>query len=501
MDEAQSRWYYFWRSEVRNGRYPPTDLSYIFIHVYECLHGIGFDSVLHAYGHLWAVWHNYRHQHPRLDSYLMGWMLDLNAYYQIGMDPLEIVRSAPGAVSSGISPDLLAASMDVPGGGSTPSLRQIALISNYDPRSGKFYQEFSDTDLIDRTLQLGFKALDDYFRETSQVGVLKAHEPKRKVKVLHSAFAGAVFNYQSKQLMIAEVSAYSTSKKLPKLIEDTLKLSENILRKQVSFAGQRRGIELPPAIEERIRSVLGDSSSQPVEQRTGRRALKIDAEVAKALGLESAEIRAALIASMKSDPAASVRSTRFDLPADLRPNELTDVDKVASVLDALSAADLTLIHSMRAANWETQRADLTQIDEINKRATLELGEPLLVVEGETLITEDDYRDELEFLLVRPEFSQKESTSDSDTAAKSGWSSLWAAMNAVQSATVAFLVNGSSVADFESFAHQHGVMGALLLDEINELALSHIGDTLVQMEDDVVSVFDEYRADVLSMIEA
>src|SRR5690606_21209608 len=52
MDKAQSNWYYYWRQEVRRGRYPPTDLSYIFVHVYECLHGIGFDTILHAYGHL-----------------------------------------------------------------------------------------------------------------------------------------------------------------------------------------------------------------------------------------------------------------------------------------------------------------------------------------------------------------------------------------------------------------------------------------------------------------
>src|SRR5690606_29989001 len=138
MDAAQSRWYFFWRNEVRSGRYPPTDLSYIFIHVYECLHGVGFDTMLHAYGHLWALWHNYRSQHPRLDGCLMRWMLDLNAYYEMGMNPVEIVRSTPGATTSGISPDLLAATMDGSGEDFVPTLGQIALISNYNPRSGKF---------------------------------------------------------------------------------------------------------------------------------------------------------------------------------------------------------------------------------------------------------------------------------------------------------------------------------------------------------------------------
>lgn len=500
MDELQSQWYYYWRSEVLHGRYPPTDLSYIFIHVYECLHGIGFKTMLHAYGHLWTLWHNYRSQHPNLDGYLMTWMLDLNSYYRIGMDPLEIVRSTPGAATSGISSDILAASMDVAEGYFLPSLQQIAKISNYNPRSGKFYREYPDTGLIDRTLALGFKALDDYFRETKNCGVLRAHAPKRQVSVQHPAFAGAVFGYQPKSLLIAEVSAYSTSKELSKLIENTLKLSENILRKQVSFAGQRRGIELPLAIEERIRSVLGDATSRPAEQLAERKAIRIDPELARALEAESVEIRAALIESMKTDEALGVRSTRFDLPANLRPTELTDVDRVASVLDVLSPGELALVHSMRNAGWETKLVGLPQLGEINKHAVLELGEPLVVVEGETLIIQEDYRDELEFLLPRPEYARTGPSSQVIAAATGSWGSLLAAMNVVQAEALAFLVNAKSTSEFDSFARAHGVMGAMLLDEINALALNHIDDNLVQVNDEGVSVFDEYRDDVLHMLE-
>lgn len=500
MDELQSQWYYYWRNEVLHGRYPPTDLSYIFIHVYECIHGIGFKTMLHAYGHLWTLWHNYRSQHPNLDGYLMTWMLDLNSYYRIGMDPLEIVRSTPGAATSGISPDVLAASMDVPDGNFVPSLLQIAKISDYNPRSGKFYQEFPDTGLIDRTLSLGFKALDDYFRETKHLGVLRAHAPKRRVSVHHSAFAGAVFGYQPKNLLIAEVSAYSSSKELSKLIEDTLKLSENILRKQVSFAGQRRGIELPLAIEERIRSALGDATSLPAERLVERRAIRIDPELARALDAESVEIRATLIESMKSGEALGARSARFDLPANIGPTELTDVDRVASILDVLSPGGLALIHSMRSAGWETKSVELPQLEEINKQAVLELGEPLVVVEGDTFIIQEDYRDELEFLLSRLEYARKGPSSQVIAAAAGGWGSLSVAMNVVQAEALAFLVDAKSTSDFDSFARAHGVMGALLLDEINALALNHIDDNLVQAGEDGVSVFDEYRDDVLQMLE-
>lgn len=500
MDAAQRRWYYYWRNEVRNGRYPPTDLSYIFVHVYECIHGIGFNTLLHAYGHLWALWHKYRQQHPRLDSYLMRWMLDLNAYYEVGMDSLDIVRSSVGAATSGISSDLIIASLATKNG-ETPTVDQLALIAKFDPRSGKFYREFNDTNLIDRTLQLGFRALDDYFRETVGSGVVEAHQPKRQVKLTNVAFAGALFSYQPKEVFIAEVGAYSRLTKFPKLVEDTLKLSENILRKQVSFAGQRRGIELPTAIEERIKAILGDSASQPVEQQRKRRSLRIDSSRAEMLRAQSIEIRAELIASMQTNQSSETGSTRFELPPSRRPNELTDVDSVANVLDKLVATAADLIHTLRESGWEGEVLSPNEVDEVNRHALLELGEPLLVTESDRLLVADDYRDELAFLLDHSDYARLATSSNESSASHgSGWDSLKNAMTSVQLAAVKVVANGISTAEFETFAHDHSSMGALLLDEINELALNYVGDNIVESEDGRVTVYEDYLDDVRKMLQ-
>lgn len=44
MTGTQSRWYFYWRNEVRQGRYLKTDLSYIFLHVYELINGVGWTD-------------------------------------------------------------------------------------------------------------------------------------------------------------------------------------------------------------------------------------------------------------------------------------------------------------------------------------------------------------------------------------------------------------------------------------------------------------------------
>jgi len=52
MTGAQSRWYFYWRSEVRQGRYHKTDLSYIFLHVYELINGVGWEEPTDGYRQL-----------------------------------------------------------------------------------------------------------------------------------------------------------------------------------------------------------------------------------------------------------------------------------------------------------------------------------------------------------------------------------------------------------------------------------------------------------------
>lgn len=44
MTAHQFKWYFYWREEVRSGRYPDTDLSYLFVYFYELIHGVGWSD-------------------------------------------------------------------------------------------------------------------------------------------------------------------------------------------------------------------------------------------------------------------------------------------------------------------------------------------------------------------------------------------------------------------------------------------------------------------------
>ena len=76
MDRRQKAWYFYWRNEVRNGRYPDTDLSYIFVHIYEILSGCGWKEANVGYNQLIMLWEAYKERFPKLDNYLFDWTHD-----------------------------------------------------------------------------------------------------------------------------------------------------------------------------------------------------------------------------------------------------------------------------------------------------------------------------------------------------------------------------------------------------------------------------------------
>ena len=76
MNRQQKNWYFYWRTQVRQSVYLKTDLSYIFVHIYELLSGFGWKNPEDGYNQLLALWTTYRAEHPKLDHYLLNWLFD-----------------------------------------------------------------------------------------------------------------------------------------------------------------------------------------------------------------------------------------------------------------------------------------------------------------------------------------------------------------------------------------------------------------------------------------
>jgi len=81
MSQSQLNWYFYLRSQLRKNEYLQTDLSYIFVYIYELIHQINVANPNEGFCKLVDVWKHYRKANPTLDRYLVEWLVDYIDYY------------------------------------------------------------------------------------------------------------------------------------------------------------------------------------------------------------------------------------------------------------------------------------------------------------------------------------------------------------------------------------------------------------------------------------
>ena len=76
LNKAQKSYYFYWRAEMRNGRYIRTDYSYLYLYVYEIINLPDRIEPERGVKLLCKLWREYRKALPRIDMYFSIWVMD-----------------------------------------------------------------------------------------------------------------------------------------------------------------------------------------------------------------------------------------------------------------------------------------------------------------------------------------------------------------------------------------------------------------------------------------
>ncbi len=88
MSKAQKDYYFFWRSEVRCGRFPKSDYAYMYLYVYEILNLPEKKTAQEGLSILIDLWVTYRHAMRSLDKVFSVWIQDYCLLYRL-TPPME----------------------------------------------------------------------------------------------------------------------------------------------------------------------------------------------------------------------------------------------------------------------------------------------------------------------------------------------------------------------------------------------------------------------------
>ncbi|OBZ14262.1 hypothetical protein A8L34_09910 [Bacillus sp. FJAT-27264] len=463
MTGAQSTWYFFWRGEVREGRYPATDLSYVFLHVYELINGVGWDDPQDGYTQLCRIWEAYRDKFKRLDQYMGGWIADFSFVHK-----LEVPLSLIVARSRGLAGDLaeLELMRCLSSAREQLTFAVLTFMSDYDISKSKFFigegQEAAEL-YIPKVVSL----IDAYVMRKHGQSLMEMFPPGAPVLRERYLFRSAVYDISLYGYSVL-VPVVRISKSLPlrSLVTRLFRLTENKLRELMGFRGRLKGVKLDADMEELVSQYLQREFHRAQQEDKGP-AVVIDTEKLERLQADSDVVRT-LLTVQDLGYTEEVEATAWSEPeaVDARDSDVegseknNDGSKIIKTYEDESYDQSAKLH-------ECESKDLSDKTGNDHAASVTAG-----------FTAPDH-------IINPVRKVAPEEGDSrieETAEGSEWVSFAAALTPLQRNAVLALTEEEGWHEVQKLAAANGTMAELLMDEINDIAMDMLGDLLIDGEE-------------------
>lgn len=136
MNTAQKNYYFYWRSEMKRGRFIKTDYSYVYLYVYEILNLPDKIPPEEGIKLLCRLWREYRATLPRLDAYFSIWVQDYCLVHRLDCPMTELYDFIFDVISAASFKEFYLSDINRAGAAGTTAM--LAYLSDYDWRRGKF---------------------------------------------------------------------------------------------------------------------------------------------------------------------------------------------------------------------------------------------------------------------------------------------------------------------------------------------------------------------------
>ena len=501
MDAAQQRWYFSWRAELRQGNRLPTDLSYLFVHIYEVINMVGFESPREAFSHLDEFWRYYRQLQPKLDHYLPDWIADFIVLHNLAPNALDWYSEVSKVMQ--VRDLNVVLETWVNSGATFEALADDTLyaLAKYNPTKSKFYKKFSQSADLHQGYKKALAAIDQATRKEQGKSLFQMHQPARRQVIRRAPFASAVHVYPGTELEIAATHAWMEVETLSAALNSIIKQADNVLRAQAGYSYRVRGIQLTDARKSLIKAAL-----QP---EAPRQELSIDHSEVAQLAKESQAIRERLLAEAEPEsappqPAEPTLDEQLMAAASWVPETPhaapAPTEAAAKPPARRAEIDWTRVggrRRARAMNRLERFAAAVPARSAARAAQTALGGPPpddkapAAESGIGAASDNGAEPAASGFLHRPEDTPADLLTDLAGVAQIMGAS---GENRAQLLAVMMESGWECPADAIESAFP-GEFISVIIDEINNIALDAIGDTLIIEEDDLWFVLEEYRDEV------
>ena len=221
LNKGQLEYYFWFRENIRAGKYIDTDISYLLLYIYELLNlGERLDTRWVQYI-LTELWNEYHDRFPAVSSKLSAWICDYSLLHRL---PAPENARREMIQSMAVLKEFYIKLPDGDYLGCSRSL--IKYCSSYDFRTSKFFNEQS-RGLFEKMI---VGALGEAVRFYSRDGKMLSELTFGDSRVERDVYAGAVCVSDEKYKIKVEYCSFSRANELRFLVGDIIKYCENKLR-------------------------------------------------------------------------------------------------------------------------------------------------------------------------------------------------------------------------------------------------------------------------------
>lgn len=438
MNEQQLKWYFHWREETLKGNYLEVDLSYIFVFVYELLNYSFNTNAAFNVSMLVRLYENYKEMHPKLSNYLPRWIQDM--LNELGEEEL-----ASEWTSRNYVPPIYKAIIE-----EERPLNNISIthwkpyIRNY--RETKFFTD--NKNKIYKVFKEGLLLLEEHYNIDNEK-IINVWFKSKRVRSVNHLFSGAVIGRENEAKHVYHLEIQPTDT-LYNEITTLFRHSENVTR---TLSGEKREIK----VDEEV--LPFDFKNKLVDRFTN--------------GAKKTNERFKMV----KDKDNQVMGTAIPNP----PNEEVKVVTLAKPVIEFNDDN---IKRLSKENLELQivfqHVEINEDDQTDDKETSKGIVNPFEIEEVTRATEQSTAE------VETPFDSYFDNSDGDEKEF---------INSLSEAEKEFLSlfsNGQySQVEATTFAKRNGKMLGLFLSEINEKANEHLGDNIVESEEDSIILYEEF----------
>jgi len=413
MGHEYLRTYFAWRTKVRSGEIKSTSLSYIFLHIYELLSGIGTNDPSNGLDKLLVIWDTFAKDNPTIEKYMPKWFKDYHIFYELPHSFSEFIDKHKMQKHFSLT---LLFDKNVEN-----KLELWNSISSYDITKSKFYLEGNEQMLSDYFAVVLSDVQDFCAKRATQFEDLLVYSISRRAP--WQPFKNALFGSRVKQT------------------DREIKISDH----------------------ERYQCKNGQwTANLPIYYSTQKDFVGYIIKKTEACVRNEVNYKYKLVADMKPGKKPFRELQR---PAAKR----AELDKV--------------IEQAVAKHHKERTRTIVKVDHIN---LARIREEAMETQGQLIVPETNVTEDVK--VVCPEEPVTLSFAD-------GWKALRQSLTDTERHALTLALNESS--DIKTFADEQGIMLEVLADSINEKATDLIGDSILELDDEII-LYDEYRDNITAI---